>query len=319
MRTILKHKVLEELTSEGSEETSTISTTSSEGEVSTDGQEESTISEMTDDSEDFVANEGLLDDVDASEEVQVASEEEDEVIPEGSEEEAEASTDEESRKVEEETEEPEKKDEVEKPTETDESEETPEELPTEEETPQLSAEELQEQRVKDRETAVTQLAETYGMSEEEGQELVANPEKHIPQRMAKMHVNILEGVLSGLARNLPSMLQNVTTAQDTAAKARKDFYNTWPKLNKKPEYQATATRLALLYRQANPGADEQTVINEVGLAAMIAHKIELPASFAEEAPSEEKPRQSAASKSSAGKPVQTQSTNEFERLAEEDA
>lgn len=114
-----------------------------------------------------------------------------------------------------------------------------------------------------------ELAQTYAMTEEEGVELLRSPETVLPKLAAQLQLNIAEQTIQQLARILPQFMDTHLNQKQTYAKNQESFFEEWPDLNK-PEYTDTLTRIAVTYRQQNPGATKERAIKEIGAIAAIA-------------------------------------------------
>lgn len=227
------------------------------------------------------------------------------------------STESEEKPSEEEETKPEDK---EKPAEEQPSDEEKPKASEEEEEPAKTPEQLAEQRKAERDKAVDQLTEFYAISEEEGQEIIQEPEKHLPKRLANMHMTIVESVMASLSRTLPQYMQNYSQQQETATTHREKFYTMWPALKEKEEYQRTATSYAMSMRTQRPDAKPEEIMREAGLAAMIHHKLPLPKEMMgsdEPSPSDVPPKPAAAAGGSPS-PAPKKEDNEFAIMATED-
>ena len=119
-----------------------------------------------------------------------------------------------------------------------------------------------------REQAISQLEPVYALSEEDARNVITDPEKVIPKLFARMHVDMMMAVASGLEKQLPVYLQQQSGETNFRQSANREFWKTWPHLGK-PEYLPTVQGILTQYRQLNPQADLPTIIREVGVLASV--------------------------------------------------
>jgi hypothetical protein len=121
---------------------------------------------------------------------------------------------------------------------------------------------------KRREELLTELEQSYAMTEEEGVELLRAPEAVLPKLAAQLQLNIMEQLIQQVAGMMPRVIDNHLGQQKANTANRESFFKEWPDLNK-PEYTDTLTRIAMTYRQQNPAAPRERAIKEIGaIAAM---------------------------------------------------
>jgi hypothetical protein len=120
-----------------------------------------------------------------------------------------------------------------------------------------------------RDEYLTEVEQSYAMTEDEGVELLRAPEKVLPKLAAQVQVNIAEQVIQHIVSMLPQFIDGHVGQQKVSTENRKDFFDAWPDLNK-PEYQDTLTRVALTYRHQNPAAPKERAIKEIGAIAAVA-------------------------------------------------
>lgn len=129
-----------------------------------------------------------------------------------------------------------------------------------------------EQVAADRKILTDQWAEKYKITEEEGVELIDKPHEVLPQAMAKLHVGVLEDLVTTLSTLLPGIVAKELNAVETRTKDKVAFYKAWPKLDD-PKHRTTVERMGALHAQNNPGMPKEQFIQEVGATAMIALRI----------------------------------------------
>lgn len=184
-----------------------------------------------------------------------------------------------------------------------------------EDVPQPTAEEQEQARTAARDKVMSELETSYGITKEEGEALLADPEAEVPKLAARIHMNVVEATLSVLSRQLPHAVAGINKATTSQQKAQDAFYEQWPKLND-PKFAASITRQAQAYRAQNPDATQEQVNAEVGGAVMFAHRIP----FDDETPpaeTMETPQHKPAGPGGGPVPKQTKPKNDFEDIVEE--
>jgi hypothetical protein len=110
--------------------------------------------------------------------------------------------------------------------------------------------------------------------------MLVEPEKHLPGMLANMHVSIADSVIQAVMQNMPGMVTNLTKQTSEAQRAQDEFYGAWPALReaaaRNPEHEKLVTSAIIAYRQLNPKATRQEIIQAAGLQAMISLRLPLP-------------------------------------------
>lgn len=169
---------------------------------------------------------------------------------------------------------------------------------------------------KQRESFLTELEQSYAMTEDEGLELLKSPETVLPKLAAQLQLNVMEQVIQQVASMLPQFMDSHVGQQKTSADNRKSFFEAWPDLNK-PEYEETLTRVALAYRQANPTANKEKTIKEIGAIAAITLGVVPNAQVAPPTNQPAQPAYKPAMPGGGGRAAVVPVTNEFTQLANE--
>lgn len=133
----------------------------------------------------------------------------------------------------------------------------------EEESRELTEEEYRQRR----QQVVENLSQNYQLSDEQADQLLEDPNKVIPQLLAEAHTNAYEAVMRQLQETLPSMMEQVETQRQQRQSAEEQFFSRWPKLK---NHRDRVAQLAKAYRQANPKATTEQLIQDVGAQAHIA-------------------------------------------------
>lgn len=121
------------------------------------------------------------------------------------------------------------------------------------------------------------LAEThYKLSQEQVDELDADPVAALPKFMAKVYLDAVTASLAQMNAHLPRMVQQINAASKESSKREDKFYEKWPALNTE-DHQKVVLRLGSAYKLSNPGATVDEFINEVGAQAMVTLRLPMPA------------------------------------------
>lgn len=169
----------------------------------------------------------------------------------------------------------------------------------------------------------TSLQAAYAVPDEMVEQLRVEPEKALPLLAATLHENIFNGVV-GFMNNffqnqLPGMLQNMTTQQETQRTGTQKFYEAYPELQ---EHHQLVNAVAKDWMGRNPQATLDDFIKNVGAAAWVQAGLpldQLMAKMSGETPApapKPKPTIGLSPNEPGGStPVQPSKTNIYEELA----
>lgn len=129
-----------------------------------------------------------------------------------------------------------------------------------------------EEMVRRRETFIDSVAARYTLSEEDRNQMIAEPEKYWPKVIARTVVDTYDMVRAAVTRQMPTIIEGHLRTNKEADANGTAFFQRWPGLNK-PELHEGLVRLVRGYRQANPQLSTQQVIEEAGAAAHMAFRI----------------------------------------------
>lgn len=110
------------------------------------------------------------------------------------------------------------------------------------------------------------LEQQYVMDDETAQAFDDNPREVLPKIAAQLHYNAMMSSYNAMCAALPSIVGQVIEASKTADTAANQFYEAWPELKAHEKVVRVAIRS---YRQANPTAKLEQVIEKAGTLAMI--------------------------------------------------
>jgi len=109
----------------------------------------------------------------------------------------------------------------------------------------------------------------YALRPEEIEALQSEPEKIVPQLMARAHVNIVRNVVSTLAAQLPQVVHGLIAASKQHQTLQDKFYEAWPQLDPK-KHGPDVAKMAAAYRQLNPNATFEEMVRTVGAQSVVA-------------------------------------------------
>lgn len=124
------------------------------------------------------------------------------------------------------------------------------------------------------EAIIDHLAQNeFQLSQEELGALEADASQALPRILAKLHVKSQVAALNQLQRIVPAMFQRFATVTQSNRANENKFYSRWPDIKAK-EHGALVQRLAQTYRQTNPQASLDQMIEELGPLVMMTAKIQ---------------------------------------------
>lgn len=192
--------------------------------------------------------------------------------------------------------------------------------------PKKTPEEVQAELATARTKAEEELVSTFQLTEEQADALVEEPNKVLPQMMAKLYLDSYTSVMQAVQQQMPQMVQAVIAQSQAAQDTENSFFQAWPQLSK-PEYKDTLDRIADTYRAVNPKANAETMIKEVGAQAWVALQLPIDELMAHTAAVQKPPAAPAkptgrlpagpGNPTISSKQVTQKPKNEFEQLADE--
>lgn len=195
--------------------------------------------------------------------------------------------------------------------------------PTQPVAPQQSSEELRAKYLED-------LQNHYAISQEDALAITTQPETVMPRIAAQLHMNVMQEVtrqLQQVMQTVPHLMEAQLHRQTRETEAKQVFYKSWPGLE---SHHDAVVRNAAMFRQANPQATREQVIEAAGTLTALALGAD-PQTFRvasgaagsppapvqrPSAPSGVPPRPIAAGSGPSGLPQRSE--NVFEQFAEDD-
>lgn len=123
----------------------------------------------------------------------------------------------------------------------------------------------------------------YALSEEEVEGVLSDPGKHLPQMMARVHVNAVQGVLRHVAQQMPAMVSGLLRAREENSQREESFFKAWPQLDR-TKHMADIVKVGQVFRQLNPNATQEDFIKTVGAQVVLAHGLHLQQQQQQQAP-----------------------------------
>ena len=180
------------------------------------------------------------------------------------------------------------------------------------------AEPTREELVAQRQQIATEIASRYSFTEEEQEQLQTEPHKVLPWMVGKLYLDVFDGVMGAVMAQVPQLIayERNLTAERTKNEDR--FYTRWPALKGADERKVAS--LVTAYRQANPQASLDQIIEHTGAMAHVAMGIPLApaASTPPPAPSPSRPPIPAAPGASSGPAPAPRQRTIWEELADVD-
>lgn len=118
-----------------------------------------------------------------------------------------------------------------------------------------------------------ELEKLYGMSDEEAQGFLTEPELVLPKTAARLHMNITKDVIGGVQSILPQLIQQYMHNNSAEQNARTAFQAVNPDLAD-PQYEEYIFRVGKLFREVNPNAPADVAIKQIG--DMVRQALNLP-------------------------------------------
>lgn len=140
------------------------------------------------------------------------------------------------------------------------------------------------------EQQLAKLTEHYALSEEDAAALQTEQEVVIPKLAAKLHYNVMQDLGAWMAQAVPQMIQQYTQAVQLETKAREQIFSRWPELK---DYEAQTLQAGALFRQLNPTATPEQVLEALGPIVYAGLGKPFPGASAPAAPSPATPTQPA--------------------------
>lgn len=132
-------------------------------------------------------------------------------------------------------------------------------------TPEEQAATLEKVRAK----VLPELEKHYALSEEDRAGIADEGLATVlPKHFAKLHFEIQAGVYSAMVEQMPGLVQAAMERERANRELDDKFYGTWPDLKGKD--QRVVGQAILAYKQLNPQADVDTVIQQAGALAMLS-------------------------------------------------
>lgn len=114
-----------------------------------------------------------------------------------------------------------------------------------------------------RQNNMTALEREYGLSEDDANTMLTEPEKVLPKLAATLHMNITEHVMRSVAAMVPNMIGQVQESSQRENQAKSEFYKVNDDLAD-PKFTDAILQMGAMYRQVNGSAPPQEAILAIG-------------------------------------------------------
>ena len=119
-------------------------------------------------------------------------------------------------------------------------------------------------------------ANDFKLSPEDIQAIETDVVGFIPTMLSRMYMKAQVNTLKQMERIVPAMIARQTKVMARNAENTGKFYSRWPSLNQ-TEHGNTVNRLAVTYRQMNPTASLEQMIEDLGPIVMMTAKVPMTA------------------------------------------
>lgn len=138
--------------------------------------------------------------------------------------------------------------------------------------PVETTEQVTARLAEERTRLIGELEKMYAIPEAEVDELRVAPETYLPKVAARLHAEVLTAVANGIYAQLPSLIRNIRQMETQQTTHEDKFFGRWGKLNT-PELRPKVLEMVKTYRQLNPNASFETLMEEVGPIAHVRLRI----------------------------------------------
>lgn len=118
-----------------------------------------------------------------------------------------------------------------------------------------------------RTNTMPQLQELYTLSEQDAAEFEASPAKALPKLAAKLHFEATMAAYGSVMNALPQVVGTMVQQVLQAREQDQAFYTRWPQLKGQEDM---VMRTLQAWKQVNPNATQQDLVERGGLMAMLA-------------------------------------------------
>lgn len=127
--------------------------------------------------------------------------------------------------------------------------------------------------VQHEEALINHLAETeFKLSQQDLEALESDAPSHIPKLLARGYFKAQVNLMNQIGRLVPQMVQKQMQVMRRNMENENRFYSRWPEIDR-VKHAPLLKRYATVYRQANPQATIDQMIEDVGPMVMMAAKV----------------------------------------------
>lgn len=118
-----------------------------------------------------------------------------------------------------------------------------------------------------RDAVVESIASKYSFTEQEAAQLATEPEKILPKMVGRLFVDVYDAVAASMAQVVPNLVHQYVTARQVEQSNEEAFFKRWPSL-KDQKYYPVIRQAATIYRQMNPNATLEDIVEKTGAMTM---------------------------------------------------
>lgn len=115
-------------------------------------------------------------------------------------------------------------------------------------------------------------AQEFALSPQDLEALEADAPAHIPKLLAKAYFKSQVNLMQQMSRLVPQMVQRQLRVSESNRKNEDRFYSRWPDLDR-TKHEPLVKKYATVYRQANPQATLEQMVEDLGPIVMMAGKV----------------------------------------------
>jgi hypothetical protein len=116
-------------------------------------------------------------------------------------------------------------------------------------------------------------AHQFAMSKEEAEAFESDPVGTLPKIAARAYVTTMQASINVMAKMIPAMIQRYQQVTQVASSLEDKFYSKWGDI-KRDQHGEIVQKAATIYRQMNPKATPDRMIEELGPIVMAMAKIQ---------------------------------------------
>ncbi|MGC8807873.1 MAG: hypothetical protein ACP5QB_10095 [Thiomonas sp.] len=120
-----------------------------------------------------------------------------------------------------------------------------------------------------RENLMREIAARYSLPAEMRQQFVAEPDKVLPQLVARVYLDVFDAVMNVITQQMPGMLAQFQEWR----RAEEEFFNRWPEL-RDPKYHKAIREVAQALKAAEPNITPEQARERIGATVMAMYGLQ---------------------------------------------